>query len=122
MRRNPRAGYGASYCSYMSCCSLVEAMESFIAHELLSNPCTRTMDPLSITASAITIIQVTTDLINGCGSYYKSVKSSKKETAALIQELESFGIVLKSLKNISQEANETARQQTEQLARDDRTE
>lgn len=76
------------------------------------------MDPLSITASAIAIIQVTADLITGTRSYYKSVKGSSQETADLLQELESFGFVLESLKGISQKVDERTRQ-IDQFACDD---
>ena len=72
------------------------------------------MDPLSIAASAVSIINVTTDLITACRSYYKSVKGSTKEVAGLIHELESFDIVLKSLKDVSRETDEKAKQQIEQ--------
>lgn len=68
------------------------------------------MDPLSVTASAIAIIQVTTELITGTKSYYKSVKGSSQEISDLLQELESFGFVLESLKGISQKVDETTRQ------------
>ena len=54
------------------------------------------MDPLSITASTISIIKVTPDLITTCRKYNKSVKGSTKEITGLIHELESLAIVLKS--------------------------
>ena len=77
------------------------------------------MDPLSITASAITIINGTTDLISACRSYYKNVKGSTKEIAELVHELESFDIVLKSLEDISHKTDEKSKPQKQQFARDD---
>ena len=77
------------------------------------------MDPLSITASTISIIQVTSELIIGCRSYYKSVKNSPEEIAEILQELESFDVLLRSLKDISQSADKTPQQQVEQWARHD---
>ena len=77
------------------------------------------MDPLSITASAITILNVTTDLISACRNYHKCVKGSTKEVAGLIHELESFDIVLKSLEDISHKTDEQAKQQIWQLGQDD---
>lgn len=68
------------------------------------------MDPVSITASAIAIIQVTAELITGTKRYYKSVKGSSHEIADLLQELESFGFMLESLKGISQKVDKTTRQ------------
>ncbi|CAD6581748.1 MAG: hypothetical protein ASARMPRED_000694 [Alectoria sarmentosa] len=73
------------------------------------------MDPLSITASAIAIIQLTTDLISGARSYYKSVKNSPKEIAELVHELESFDVLLKSLRDTSQREDERHKQQMDQL-------
>lgn len=107
--QSSRAGYEAS--SYMCAfyVSLVESTESFT-----TNGCPihalQAMDPISITASAGTIIQMTFELITGIKSYYKSVKGSSKEVADLLQELESFGFVLESLKGISQKMDRATRQ------------
>lgn len=75
------------------------------------------MDPLSISASVVAIIQVTTDLITGSQSYYKSVKNSPKEIAELVDELESFDVVLQSLRDTSQRAEEKEEQQNDQSTR-----
>ena len=74
------------------------------------------MDPLSITASAIAITQVTIDLITRTRSYCKSVKDSPEEIAELLQELESFDVVLGSLRDIAQRADEPAQKQINQSA------
>lgn len=99
---------GASYGS------LVDSKDS-----LITSPCRihapQAMDPLSITASAIAIIQVTTDLIDGARSYYKSVKNAREEIAELVHELESFDVLLKTLKDTSQRADALNKQQTDQL-------
>lgn len=63
------------------------------------------MDPLSITASAIAIIQLTTDLITGTRNYYKSARNAPKEITELFDELTSLGIVLGNLKKISKKAD-----------------
>ena len=99
--------------------SLVEAIESFITSRSPPTHPLQIMDPLSATASAIAIIQLTTNLITRCRRYYKSVKSSPEEIVELIQELESFDIVLNSLKDISQKADKATKQQVDQHARND---
>lgn len=96
--------------------SLVESTES-----LISSWC-RTytpfaIDAFSITVSAIAIVQSITDLIIGTRSYYKCVKYSTKKIVGLIHELESFDILLKSLKGTSQRADENHKQQIGSLAR-----
>lgn len=62
------------------------------------------MDPLSITASAVAIIQLTTDLLRGTKSFYKSVKNAPKNIADLVDELTSLGSILEHLKSIAQSA------------------
>lgn len=62
------------------------------------------MDPLSVTASAITVIQLTTELIKGTRQYYKDVRNAPKEVAEFVDELTALGIVFERLKNISQKA------------------
>jgi len=62
------------------------------------------MDPVSVTASAIAIIQLTTELLTTTRKYYKSAKSAPGEIAELIDELTAFGVVLEHLKTISQNA------------------
>ncbi len=62
------------------------------------------MDPLSITASAITVIQLTAELLKGIRNYYKDVKNAPKEVAEFIDELTALGIVFERLKDISQKA------------------
>ena len=54
------------------------------------------MDSLSITASAVAIIQLITDLITETKKYYKNVKNAAKGIRALIEELTSFGGILES--------------------------
>lgn len=63
------------------------------------------MDPLSVTASAVAIIQLTTALIKGTRRYYKSLKDAPKEIASFIEQLESLGAVLERLKHTSEEAD-----------------
>jgi len=63
------------------------------------------MDPLSVTASAITIIQLTTELIKGTRNYYKNVKNAPKEIADFLDQLEMLGAVLERLKHTSEKAD-----------------
>ena len=70
------------------------------------------MDPLSITASTITILELTTELIKGTRNYYKSARSAPKEVAELIDELTTFNVVLQRLKFTSERAKAAASQQT----------
>jgi len=63
------------------------------------------MDPLSVTASAITVIQLTTELVKGIRKFYKNVKDAPKEVAEFVDELTALGIVLERLKDISQKAD-----------------
>ena len=74
------------------------------------------MDPLSITASTFAIIQLTADLITGTTNYCKSVQSSRKEIADLIQELKSFDLVLKSLKDLTHRAQKSDSRQLDEQA------
>ncbi len=64
----------------------------------------RGMDPLSIAASTITIIQLTTELLTATYKYYKSAKNAPNEVSELLDELTTFGVVLEHLKIISQNA------------------
>ena len=93
-------------------------MEPFITSRCPTHA-SQSMDPLSITASAIAIIQVTSELVTGTRSYYKNVKNSPKEISELVQGLKCFHIVLNSLKDISQKVDENPKHPVDQLARDD---
>lgn len=65
------------------------------------------MDPLSVTASAITVIQLTTDLIKGTRKYYNNAKNAPKEIAEFIDQLNILGGVLERLKHTSLKADAT---------------
>ncbi len=69
------------------------------------------MDPLSVTASAIAILQLTTELLGGTRNYYKSARNAPKEVAELIDELTTFGVVLEHLKTTANNAKTTELQQ-----------
>lgn len=62
------------------------------------------MDPLSVTASTIAIIQLTATLIKGTRRYYRSLKNAPKEIAAFVEHLEFLGATLERLKHISEKA------------------
>ena len=65
------------------------------------------MDPLSLTASAIAIIQLASELVKGTRKYFKGVKNAPKEVGELVDELTVFGVVLGRLKSISQKAEDS---------------
>lgn len=70
------------------------------------------MDPLSITASAIALIQLTTELIKGIRNYCKDVKNAPIEIAEFLDQLQLLGAVLERLKHISQKTEATFLSQT----------
>ena len=72
------------------------------------------MDPLSLTASSIAIIQLTTDLITGTQKFYKSVKNAPEEISAFIEELTVFGTVLERLLSLARKAETTRLSQAAQ--------
>lgn len=63
------------------------------------------MDPLSITASAIAIIQLTIDLVQGTRNCYRDVKNAPKEIAEFVDQLNILGAVFERLKHTSQKAD-----------------
>lgn len=70
------------------------------------------MDPLSVTGSAIAILQLTWELLTATRKYYKSAKSAPSEVAALIDELTTFRTILEQLKTTSQNAEAAKAQQS----------
>ena len=69
------------------------------------------MDPLSITASAIAVIELTTEINKGLRKFYKSANNAPREVAELIDELTTFGAVLQRLKILSQHGKAAQSQQ-----------
>ena len=67
------------------------------------------MDPLSITASVIAILQLTTSIITTTKDFYRGTKNVPKEVGELLEELASFSGVLESLNSIIKKADETNR-------------
>ncbi len=63
------------------------------------------MDPLSITTSAITILQLTQSIIIGTNNFYKSARDCPAEIRGLLDELMSFQRVLESLQSMVEKAN-----------------
>ena len=63
------------------------------------------MDPLSITASAIAILQLTQSIIIGTNNFYKSARDCPAEICGLLDELTSFEMVLESLHSMVEKAN-----------------
>ena len=62
------------------------------------------MDPISLTASIIAILQLTTELIKVTRNVYKDIKNAPKEVDELLNEFTSFSAVLEHLKAIIEEA------------------
>ena len=71
------------------------------------------MDPLSVTASAIAILQLTTSLIKVTHNYAKRVKNADKEIGKLIEELANLETVFKNLQTVSERADKYAAQRAE---------
>ena len=71
------------------------------------------MDPLSVTASAIAILQLTTSLIKITHSYAKQVKNARKEIKKLIEELTNLSIVFENLQAISERTDQYVAQRAE---------
>ena len=63
------------------------------------------MDPLSITASAIAILQLTQSIIVGTNNFYKSARDCPAEIRGLLDELMSFETVLGNLQSMVEKAN-----------------
>ena len=63
------------------------------------------MDPLSIAASAIAILQLTQSIIIGTNNFYKSARDCPAEIRGLLDELTSFEMVLESLHSMVEKAN-----------------
>lgn len=59
------------------------------------------MDPLSITASLIAVIQLTTVVSSHCMQYVRSAKNTKSLILSLVQELGGLQIVLTALKQLT---------------------
>lgn len=66
------------------------------------------MDPLSITASAIAILQVTTQITTTARGFYKDARNAPREIRELLEELKSFSAVLESLKTINEKSKEAS--------------
>ena len=63
------------------------------------------MDPLSITASAIAILQLTQSIIVGTNNFYKSARDCPAEIRGLLDKLMSFERVLESLQLMVEKAD-----------------
>ena len=63
------------------------------------------MDPLSITASAIAILQLTQSIIVGTKKFYKNARDCPAEIRGLLDELMSFETVLENLQLMAEKAN-----------------
>ncbi len=63
------------------------------------------MDPLSITASAIAILQLTQSIIVGTNNFSKSARDCPAEIRGLLDELMSFEKVLENLQSMVEKAN-----------------
>lgn len=59
------------------------------------------MDPLSITASVIAVIQITTVVSSHCMQYVRSAKNTKSLILSLVQELGGLQIVLTTLRDLT---------------------
>ncbi|RAO72488.1 uncharacterized protein BHQ10_008500 [Talaromyces amestolkiae] len=60
------------------------------------------MDPLSVTASVIAVIQITSVISTHCMNYVKSARNTKSLILRLVQELGGLQIVLRTLEELTQ--------------------
>lgn len=60
------------------------------------------MDPLSVCASIIAVLQITSSVSSTCMQYVRSAKNAKIELLRLIQELGGLQIVLTTLKELTE--------------------
>ena len=58
------------------------------------------MDPLSITASVIAIIQLTSQIYSSCQQYYSNVKSARKDIDRISNEINNLAAILKKLHTV----------------------
>lgn len=65
------------------------------------------MDPLSIAASAIAILQLTQSIIIGTRRFYKNARGCPTEIRGLLDELMSFETILGNLQLMVEKANGT---------------
>jgi len=65
------------------------------------------MDPLSITASAIAIVQISGVIINTCYNYRSQLKSASKDASRIINELNALRSVIEALYQLLYDENET---------------
>jgi hypothetical protein len=65
------------------------------------------MDPLSITASAIAIVQISGAIINTCYNYRCRLKGASKDASRIIKELNALRIVIEALYEVLYDENET---------------
>jgi hypothetical protein len=59
------------------------------------------MDPLSVTASIVAVLQLASSLSSFCMQYVRSAKNAKAELLRLVQELGGLQIVLTTLKKLT---------------------
>ncbi len=62
------------------------------------------MDPLSITASVVAILQLSNTVYTAAKEYYTGVKDAPKEIERLLDELKTFNDILKSLRDTATRA------------------
>jgi hypothetical protein len=65
------------------------------------------MDPLSITASAIAIVQLSGAIINTCYTYRNRLKSASKDAGRIINELNGLRTVIEDLFQLLEDEDET---------------
>jgi hypothetical protein len=66
------------------------------------------MDPLSITASAIAIVQISGAIINACYNYRSRLKSASNDASRIINELNALRTVIEALCQLLNDENETS--------------
>ena len=83
---------------------LAECLSKLTRYHVLSS-----MDPISLTASAIAILQLTQGLAKVTRNVYKDIKNAPKEVTELLDEFANFCTVLESLTTVIEEAESDER-------------
>jgi hypothetical protein len=65
------------------------------------------MDPLSLTASIITVIQLTGSVVSAVYNYRKSVKNAPEDAAKIIQDLTGLSHILEKLLQVIEKERST---------------
>jgi hypothetical protein len=87
----------------IQCYNFVQPLELLKVQERFSE-----MDPLSVSASIIAVLQIATSVSSFCMQYVRSAKNAKAELLRLVQELGGLQIVLTTLKQLTERGTDSS--------------